>query len=277
MYLTYDLHTHSTSSDGILTPSELIIRAAASGVKTLALTDHDTLDGIPEATATAKLQGINFIAGVEISVTWSEKTIHIVGLNIDTSLKLLHTELEKLCEFRNWRAEEIARKLASCNIHNALEGAKALSNGHLISRTHFARFLMHSGFANDENEAFKNFLLPSKPGYVQGQWAELEKAISWITQAGGQAVLAHPTRYNISNKKLRTLIREFKAYGGAAMEVTSGRFGGQERIAMANLAVKFDLLASAGSDFHDPKNIATELGKLPLLPANCTPIWYNWS
>jgi hypothetical protein len=276
MSVNYDLHTHSTASDGTMSPAELVQRAAAAGVCHLALTDHDTLEGLEAAAIAARREGIGWVPGVEISVTWRGLTVHLVGLHVDASCPMLREGLACLRGFRAWRAKEIGRRLADQGIKGAFEGARALSNGHLVSRTHFARFLVQRGLATDERQVFKHFLVRGKPGYVPGQWAALGAAIGWIRQAGGQAVLAHPARYSLTRSKLRRLIGEFREAGGCALEVVSGSHSREDCLAMARHATDFELLSSVGSDFHDPRSPWIELGRLPALPDGCVPIWRDW-
>ncbi len=276
MRSSFDLHAHSTASDGTLTPRELICRAQAGGVEVMALTDHDTLEGVAEAADAAREVGIGFVPGVEISVTWQSLTIHIVGLNVAADDTRLNTGLAGLREFRDWRAEEIGRRLAAKGIDGAFEGARALSNGRLISRTHFARFLVDNGHASDVRAVFKKYLVNGKPGYVPGEWAELEDAVRWIRLSGGQAVIAHPARYPLTRTKLRRLIGEFVEVGGAALEVVSGSHSKDDYFTMAHHARDFGLLASAGSDYHGPEQPWIELGRLPELPQGCKPIWKDW-
>ncbi len=273
---TYDLHTHSTASDGTLTPAELVARAAAAGVTVLALTDHDTTSGIAEATAAALEHGIRLIAGVEISATWGERTVHIVGLGVAVDAPELATGLAELRTFRAWRAEEIGRRLAKHGIDDAYEGARGFSNGSLIGRTHFARLLVQRGLAADTNEVFKRFLTHGKPGHVAGQWASLEAAVSWIRAAGGQAVIAHPGRYRLTHTRLLRFIREFHNAGGAALEVVTSTHSRDDILNFARLAREQQLLASVGSDFHGPEHAWLQLGRLPPFPTNCVPVWRDW-
>jgi len=272
----YDLHSHSTASDGTLSPGELLLRAQGAGVRVLALTDHDTTEGLDAAAAAAGAVEMELVPGVEISVTWGGQTVHIVGLHIDRCDRTLQEGLARLREFRDWRAQEIGRRLAKRDIPGAFEGARALSNGRLISRTHFARFLAQKGVAKDEREVFKHFLVNGKPGHVPGRWAELEEAVGWIRGAGGQAVIAHPARYRMTRSKLRRLIGEFAEVGGVALEVVSGSHSRDEYFTMARQAGEFGLLSSAGSDFHGPENPWIELGRLPPLPEGCVPVWRDW-
>jgi len=272
----YDLHTHTVYSDGALAPAELVARAAANGVQVLALTDHDVTDGVPEAQAAAQQAGITLVPGVEISVTWGAQTVHVVGLQIDITHPGLQAGLARLREFREWRAEEIGRRLAKAGIAGASEGARALAQRGLVSRTHFAQFLVASGHAADVRSVFKKYLVHGKPGYVPGQWAGLDEAIGWIRAAGGQAVLAHPARYKITATRLKKLLGEFRDAGGAAIEVVSGSHSRDDMFRFAQLAHSFGLLASSGSDFHGPHNYYMDLGPMPPLPDGCTPVWQTW-
>lgn len=273
----YDLHTHTFYSDGALSPAELVARAAAHGVQVLALTDHDVTDGLPEARAAAEAAGITLVPGVEISVTWAGLTVHVVGLNIDTGNAALQAGLARMREFREWRADEIGRRLAKAGIPGATEGARQRAQRGLVSRTHFAQFLVAAGHAADTRSVFKKFLVSGKPGYVPGQWAALDEAIGWIRAAGGQAVLAHPARYKITATRLKKLLDEFRAAGGAAIEVVSGSHSRDDMFRFAQLARAYGLLASSGSDFHSPQNYNMDLGPMPPLPDGCTPIWQTWS
>lgn len=276
MLTHYDLHTHSRQSDGTLTPTELVGRAAAAGVEVLALTDHDTLSGIGEARTAARAAGIRLIPGVEVSVTWNRQTIHVVALNVDPDAPELRAGLARLQEFRVWRAEEIGRQLAKAGIEGATEGARRHAHGVLISRTHFAHYLVETGRAKDVRAVFKKYLVKNKPGHVTGRWAGLEEAVGWIRAAGGQAVIAHPARYRLTNSKLRRLIGEFRECGGEGLEVVSGSHSQQDMHNMASLARQCGLLASRGSDYHGPENAWIELGRLPELPAGLTPVWQAW-
>jgi predicted metal-dependent phosphoesterase TrpH len=272
----YDLHTHSTVSDGSLTPTALVRQAAAAGVRHLALTDHDSISGLSEAARAAAKAGINLINGVEISVTWNKQTVHIVGLGVSQDHAGLQRGLKRICDHREWRAGEIGRRLGKEGIPDALEGALRYAGGQLVSRTHFAYFLVETGRAKDVRQVFKRFLVANKPGHVRGEWASLEEALGWIKGAGGQAVVAHPARYNLTRSKLRRLFSEFKELGGEAIEVVSGSHNTDEYHQMAYMARDMGFLASAGSDYHGPDNYRIELGKLPRLPAGCEPIWSNW-
>jgi predicted metal-dependent phosphoesterase TrpH len=272
-----DLHSHSTASDGTLTPDALMRRACACGVQVIALTDHDTTEGLAEARVAADGLGIRLIAGVEISVTWGGRTIHIVGLNIDPNDPDLQVGLSRLIAYRAWRAEEIGRRLAKKGIDGAYQGAKDFSNGRLIGRTHFARFLVAQGFATDLRDVFNRYLVSGKPGHVTGEWATLEQATRWISASGGQAVIAHPARYKLTRTRLLKLIGEFRECGGVGLEVVSGSHSRDEVLTFGTVARDQRLLASAGSDYHGPENPWVDLGRLPALPKGCTPIWDGWS
>jgi 3',5'-nucleoside bisphosphate phosphatase len=277
MSLHYDLHSHSTASDGTLSPAELVARAHARGVHVLALTDHDSTEGLAEAAAAAGGIGLDLVPGVEISVSWNSQTVHIIGLHIDPANQALQEGLAGLRDFRDWRAQEIARRLEKHGIADTYEGAKAYAKGSIVSRTHFARLLVERGEARDLQQVFKRFLVHGKPGYVSGEWAKLEDAVRWITGAGGQAVIAHPARYKLTATRLRVLFTEFKNAGGAGIEVVSGSHSRDDYFTLANYAKQFGLLASSGSDYHGPEHPWIELGRLPELPKNCVPIWTEWS
>lgn len=272
----YDLHTHSMVSDGTLTVAELVERAAAQGVTDLALTDHDCTAGLAEASAIAANLGLNLIPGVEISVTWGGRTLHLIGLNIDRENPALQAGLKELRACRNERAEEIARSLQRAGIEGALEGATRYAHGDILSRAHFARFLVERGYASRVPDVFNRYLTPGKPGYVAGRWAALEQAVSWVQGAGGIAVIAHPARYKLTRSKLVQLFSEFKECGGAAVEVISGSQRPETAGFLAQLARETGLLGSCGSDYHGPENVWVELGKLPALPAGCEPVWSLW-
>jgi len=272
----FDLHAHSTASDGTLSPTRLMERAHAAGVEVMALTDHDTLEGLPEAAAAARRLGLGFVPGVEVSISWQAITVHILGLGVDLGNEVLQRGLAGLREYRDWRAEEIGRRLARAGIPGAFEGARALSSGRLISRTHFARFLVDNGHAADVRAVFRKYLVNGRPGHVPGQWAELGDAVRWIRLAGGQAVIAHPARYPLTRSKLRHLIGDFVSAGGEALEVVSGSHSRDDFFTMAKHARDFGLLASAGSDYHGPEHPWIELGRLPELPDGCKAIWKDW-
>lgn len=274
--MSVDLHCHSNISDGRLAPPDLVGRAAARGVDLLALTDHDALAGLEEAQAVAQAIGIDFVAGVEVSVTWRGKTIHVVGLDIDSSDTALGAGLARVRSGRTRRAQAMAQSLARAGIRGSFEGAlEQAENPALIGRTHFARHLAATGVVASPAEAFRHYLIPGKPGYVPHEWAALRDAIGWILGAGGQAVLAHPGRYALSAGALHALIAEFRALGGRALEiVTSNHSADQVRLFSA-LAGQFGLCASCGSDFHAPDEGA-EFGALPEIALPVPLIWNAW-
>lgn len=272
----YDLHTHSLRSDGTLTPTELVLRAQRHGVDVLALTDHDVTDGIAEARTAATSCGLTLIPGVEISVTRQGQTLHIVGLGIDPENASLQAGLARLREFRNWRAQEIGRRLTKKNIVGGYEGAARFAKGLVLSRTHFAQFLVEQGQVRDMGQAFKWYLGKGNAGYVPGRWAALAEAVDWIRGAGGQAVIAHPARYKLNGRRLRHLFGEFKECGGAGIEVISGSHSAEESRRLGAIAQELDLLASVGSDYHGPEKPWVELGRGPALPPSGTPVWETW-
>lgn len=276
-YKKYDLHCHSTASDGELSPTDLVRHAVRQGVEVMALTDHDVTDGLAEAAAEAERLGIGFITGVEISVTWQKHLLHIVGLNFDPANEALQQGLAGLRQMRQGRSEEMARRLAKAGIENALEGAQAYANGKILSRTHFAKFLYQSGRVKSLQGAFDRYLGTGKPAYVACEWCSLEEALGWINGAGGVAVIAHPARYKLSATKLRALIGEFKTLGGQGFEVVSGSQGINENHNMADYARRHGLLASVGSDYHGPSQKWLGMGRTEPLPRDLTPIWQSWS
>jgi predicted metal-dependent phosphoesterase TrpH len=269
----YDLHSHSTESDGTLTPTALVGAAHAAGIRVLALTDHDTTAGIAAATQAAGALDMGLVPGVEISVSWQSQTVHVLGLNIEPDCKPLQAGLQRLREVRDWRAGEIGRRLARAGIEGAFQGARALACGRIVSRTHFAHFLVAQGRAGSVREVFRHYLVNGKPGHVSCDWAGLEEAVGWIQAAGGLAVIAHPARYRMTASKLRRLIGEFRELGGVGLEVISGSHTRDHVHAMAALARTEQLLASCGSDYHGPENPWVQLGRLSNLPAGCRPIW----
>ncbi|HET7649641.1 MAG TPA: PHP domain-containing protein [Gammaproteobacteria bacterium] len=268
-----DLHLHSRASDGALTPTKLVALAAGCSVRTLALTDHDCTDGLAEASKAAEANGIRFIPGVEISVTWQNRTLHIVGLGIKADTPVLQEGLAGLQTLRDERAQEIGRRLAKRGIDDAYAGARELAGRAEITRTHFARHLLARGHAHTFQDAFKRFLRHGKPGHVQVTWASLEQSINWIHASGGHAVFAHPLRYGMTRSWLVRALAAFKEAGGDGMEVICGRSNRDELMNAAHLAVRFGLAGSVGSDFHTPDNPHLQPGGLPALPDSVTPIW----
>ncbi|MCO5111165.1 MAG: 3',5'-nucleoside bisphosphate phosphatase [Burkholderiaceae bacterium] len=273
-YTNPDLHCHSVVSDGTLTPEVLAARARANGVDLWALTDHDEVGGQQRAAAAAQAQGMAYLTGVEISVTFAHTTVHIVGLGFDASNAALVLGLERTRGGRGERAREMADQLAKAGIAGAYEGAlHFVGNPELISRTHFARFLVEAGVCKDTNEVFRKYLIEGKPGFVPHRWASLGDAVHWITQAGGAAVIAHPARYRLSANEEFALFSEFKQHGGQAVEVVTGSHSAAEAVSYAAMAQEFGLAASRGSDFHSPDESHTDLGTLPPLPAHLQPVW----
>jgi predicted metal-dependent phosphoesterase TrpH len=269
-----DLHCHSVVSDGTLTPEALAARAKANGVQLWALTDHDEIGGQDRAIAAAKAQGMKYLTGVEISITFAGKTVHIVGLGFDHTHQDLVQGLRNTRGGRGERAKEMSEGLAKVGIHGAYEGAlKYAGNHELISRTHFARFLVETGVCKDTSEVFRKYLTENKPGFVPHRWASLENAVKWIGNAGGVAVIAHPARYGFTANEEYALFTEFKTHGGRAVEVITGSHSSAEALRYADTALEFELAASRGSDFHSPDESHTDLGTLPWLPGQLTPVW----
>jgi 3',5'-nucleoside bisphosphate phosphatase len=272
-----DLHCHSNISDGKLEPEAVIERAKSFGVEVLALTDHDELKGLARAQAKAKELDLLFVPGVEVSVTWAGSTIHIVGLNVDPSSSILFDNLKQVRSGRAARALEMAAKLATLGIPNAYEGAlKFVGNPDLISRTHFARFLVEAGHCTDMHQVFEKYLGDGKPAYIAQDWAKLSDAVSWIVAAGGTAVVAHPARYRFNDVKMWAFFQEFKDAGGRAIEVISGSHTQADYIRYAHYANEFGFLGSRGSDFHAPLETHIELGKVPPMPDSVKPVWFDW-
>ena len=270
----FDLHSHSTRSDGLLTPADVVERAAQRGVKALALTDHDGVSGLAEARAAADAAGIELIDGVEVSVTWRGHTVHVVGLLIDPENNSLVEGLHRNRGGRNGRAARIAEQLEQAGIAGTLEGASHyVTNPDLISRAHFARYLVETGHVRSTQAAFDRYLGEGKAGYVPHLWATLAESIEWISTAGGLSVLAHPGRYKLDEAERSALLGEFKDLGGAGVEVVTGSHTPEEYGYWAKRANAHDLLASTGSDFHGPRENYKDLGDLPPLPSGCTPVW----
>ena len=274
---TYDLHCHSTASDGVLSPAQVVQRAAANGVSVLALTDHDELAGLAAAAEAARAAGVRLVPGVEVSITWSDIAIHIVGLGVDPENATLASNLDYVRSSRGRRAERIAAEFDGLGIEGSLEGAYAhAENPKVIGRTHFARFLVQRGIAPDVASVFKRYLARGKPGYVPHQWADLADAVAWIRASGGRAVVAHPGRYKLPRAELRRFFGEFKAAGGEGIEVVTGSHSPEQYGEFARLAREFGFLASRGSDFHGPAESIADLGRLPPLPADLKPVWHDW-
>ncbi|EOC0008664.1 PHP domain-containing protein [Cronobacter turicensis] len=275
--IIYDLHSHTTASDGLLTPEQLVHRAVEMGIHTLAITDHDTTAGLPAAHQEIKRAGLalRLIDGVEISTLWENHEIHIVGLGIDITHPEMVAFLDGQAQRRMQRAEMIAERLEKARVPGALEGARRLADGGVVTRGHFARFLIEDGRATNMANVFKHYLARGKTGYVPPQWCTIEQAIDVIHHSGGQAVIAHPGRYQLSAKWLKRLLNQFAAAGGDAMEVAQCQQAPNERNQLASYAGQFGLLASQGSDFHQPCPWI-ELGRRLRLPDGLTPVWHRW-
>ena len=274
--LNIDLHCHSSVSDGVLSPTEVVARAAANGVHVLALTDHDDVAGLSEARTAADVSQITLIPGVEISVSWGGQTVHIVGLRIDPLHPDLAAGLHDIRLGRVDRARRMAADLARHGIAGAYEGADSYAaNKQMVGRTHFARWLVAQGHAPDMRTTFKRFLTPGHPGYVEHEWTTLANAVGWIRASGGMAVIAHPGRYAFKAHRLHVLLDAFRALGGEGIEVITGSHHPSEYGKFADLARAFSLKASRGADFHAPGE-GIDIGRLPALPHYCQPVWQNW-
>ena len=269
----YDLHCHSTASDGALTPTEVVQRAAECGVTALALTDHDTTAGLAEAQQQADLLGLRLIPGIELSCNWQNKCLHVVGLGIDPSYAPLANATHLLQATRLERAEKIAFKLEQKRIPGAMLAVKKAAGEGMITRSHFADFLLSQHHVSTQQEAFDRYLAKGKSAYVSTTWAELEVAIDWITASGGVAVLAHPMRYKLTANWMNRLLTAFKDAGGQGIEVITSRMNPDELRRISDYAKRFDLTGSVGSDFHNPANPWVELGRLPALPPHIRPVW----
>lgn len=275
--LNYDLHCHSTASDGLLAPAAVVRRAVENGVQVLALTDHDELCGLEDARAQATAAGLRFIDGVEVSITWGGITIHVVGLHIDPRNETLQRGLQAIRQGRGERAKKMARDLERVGIPGSLEGAYAyVDNPNLIGRTHFARYLVEKRYVSDVRGAFQHYLVSGKPGYVPHQWATLEEGLAYIKAGGGVPVLAHPGRYKLTRSEMRRFLGEFTDAGGAGIEVVTSSHTAEQYLEYAILAKEFGLLASRGSDFHGPGESRIDLGRLPELAADLKPVWHDW-
>lgn len=271
-----DLHAHSTVSDGMLTPAELVQHAANSGVRVLALTDHDDIGGLAEARHAAVQQNMHLINGVEISVTWNKRTLHIVGLKINPDDEVLKSALAGVRAGRVERARKMSQGLEKSGIYGAFEAASQYAQDSILTRMHFARFLVEKNYAKDTKSVFKKYLVIGKPGYVEHEWMSLESAVSLIKNSGGVAVLAHPGRYEIKRTSMLLLLEEFRALGGEAIEVVTGSHTPAQYVEYAKYAQLFGLKASQGSDYHGHGISFMGMGRLPALPAQCQPVWLNW-
>ncbi len=273
-----DLHNHSTCSDGLLSPTRLIELAARLGVDEIALTDHDTTEGLEEAGEAARRHGLRFVPGVEISVTWGETTVHVVGLGIDPQAPPLVEGLASVRGGRLGRGRRIAEALEGLGHAGTLEGALALAEKDaMLSRSHFARHLAELGVVKDTQAAFDKYLGKGKPAYVMHRWAALEDAVGWILAAGGVAVLAHPGRYGLKPMARGELLEQFRRLGGEAIEVVTGSHRPEEYATWRRVAEEYGFLASRGADFHGPGESPVEPGRLPPLPATLEPVWSKWA
>lgn len=269
----YDLHCHSTASDGALSPAELVRRAHRQGVTVLALTDHDTTDGLVDAARVADEMGLKLIPGIELSATYANQCLHIVGLNIDPNHEGLREGIATQQAIRDQRALKIAEKLEKKGIKGAYPAVSQAAGSGEITRSHFADFLVSEGYVATPQDAFDRYLSKGKPAFVPTQWATLEDAVAWIRSAGGIAVLAHPLRYSLTHKWMNRALSAFKQAGGQAVEVVTGRASTDDIQLSMQFALRHQLHASVGSDFHTPDNQWVELGRLAPLPANLTPVW----
>ena len=275
--LNIDLHSHSRVSDGVLAPAELVRRASANGVKMLALTDHDEVAGVTEAKKAAAETGIGLVSGVEISITWAGTSIHIVGLHVDENDPVLVDMLRRNRSGRMERAKRMGERFAELGVEGAYEGAlKYVTNPNLISRKHFARFLVESGVCPTISNAFDRYLKDGGPAYIRHQWATLTEAVQWIRNAGGIAIVAHPGRYKIREIALHAFLEEFKQLGGTGIEVVTGSHTPDHYLYFARLANRYGFLSSAGSDFHAPNESPVDVGCLPDFPCPVEPVWLEW-
>lgn len=274
----FDLHNHSTRSDGVLSPTRLIELAARTGVDAIALTDHDTTEGVEEAAAAARAHGLGFVPGVEVSVSWGDTTVHVVGLHVDPSSPALRQGLDSIRSGRVARARDIAAALEKLGFADTFEPALRLARDErVISRTHFARHLAERGAVKDTQQAFDKYLAKGKPAYVPHRWASLEDAVGWIRGSGGTAVLAHPGRYDLKPMMRHELLGQFKALGGAAIEVVTGSHRPEEYALWQREALEFGFMASRGADYHGPGESPWEPGRLPPLHGSLTPVWSKWA
>lgn len=276
MSIAIDLHCHSTFSDGALSPEELVAYAAAQGVKVMALTDHDEVGGLARARQAAQAHGLALINGVEISVTWKKRTIHVVGLRIDAQHTALNQAFESVRIAREARALAMAQGLAKVGFPDVYAGAKALAGNSILTRSHLAQYLVQAGHVKNVKTVFKKYLVKGKPGFVDHQWMTLAQALQLIQASGGIAVLAHPGRYDLGVINMHLLLNEFRDLGGVAIEVVTGSHQPPQYQQFAKLAHRFGLKASQGSDYHGPGMSFMGMGQLPALPAGCQPVWQDW-
>ncbi len=269
----YDLHCHSTASDGSLSPSQLVERAHGQKVTKLALTDHDTINGLEEAQQAAMKAGLSLIPGIELSANWEHKCFHIIGLGIDPTCSSIVQGIATQQQIRAERAKKIADKLAKKQIHGAYEAVCKAAGKGMITRLHFANFLFEQKHVNTLQQAFDKYLGKGKAAYVTTRWAEMDEAVRWIIESGGIAVLAHPLRYKLTTSWMKRALKAFKQAGGQGIEVVTGRSSKDDIQRTHHFAQLYDLCASQGSDFHSPDNEWVELGRLAPLPKNSKPVW----
>ena len=269
-----DLHSHSTASDGLLPAADVARRAAQNGVELMALTDHDNLDGLAAARAAADDAGMRFVNGVEVSIEWGGLQVHVLGLAFDGDDAALNDGLAAIRSGRVDRARRMSAEFEKIGIQGTFDGAmRHAENPSLISRAHFARYLVEIGVCRDVRSVFESYLVPGRPGYVDHRWATLAEAVGWIVGAGGVAAVAHPGRYKFSRSELRRFLDEFKALGGQAIEVVSGSHSADNVALFSRLAREYDFLASCGSDFHGPGESYVDLGQLAPLASDLKPVW----
>jgi predicted metal-dependent phosphoesterase TrpH len=271
-----DLHCHSLKSDGDLSPSDLVDRAAEQGVTMLALTDHDTINGLVEARARAEMHNIELVSGIEISTVWNGIGIHVVGLGFDEHHPALLEAIARQEDCRLQRAKTIAERLEKLGIEGIWEKAEAIANGAQIGRPHFAQALIDMGKVSNMAQAFKRFLGAGKPGDVKTMWPDISEVVGWIRAAGGVAVVAHPDKYKMTGTKLKCMLKAFAEAGGNGLEVVSGATETTFSRRMVELCDEFGFLASQGSDFHGPRPWS-ELGKFTKMPEGATPVWTHWA
>lgn len=270
-----DLHMHSNVSDGSLSPSELVHLAYDNGVQLMALTDHDSMDGVHQASAVAEELGMGFIPGVEVSTGWGGRVIHIVGLGLDASAAGVDAFFRDVCTKRDRRGQLIGERFASFGIQGAYEGALSLAdNKDNLSRTHFARWLLKAGYVSQYQEAFDKYLKTGRPCCVEIDWPGLDEVVELIHSAGGMAVIAHPGRYAFSEDwMLDELFKKFQALGGEAIEVCSGSQTRDADQKFAEVARQMGFLASAGSDWHTHGGARPLPGHQSPIPEDLTPVW----
>lgn len=274
--MTIDLHNHSYYSDGILSPSEVVRLAKKSGCNVFALTDHDTTNGLDEAQQEANNQQIKLIHGVEISTMWSNMTLHIIGLNIDKDNPTLQAGLSQHQDFRKIRAEKMARSLGGAGVVGAMGKTQALAKTDMLTRTHFAQMLIQEGVCKDMKSVFRRFLTGKKPGSVSGKWAQFDKVIKWIHNAGGVAVLAHPLRYRMTRTKVQRMLSHLSNAGLDGVEVVTAHSTDEEITLMSKWADEYDLLYSRGSDYHGWSNQKIKIGYLKDFPNPDRALWREW-